>query len=141
MFCSNCGEKVANGSWFCGRCGAKVMIKEVKTPNYESSGKSDIEDKYIWPLACSPLIGYIIAVWLSRMGYYHPGIITAVCFVMNCTFLSLDIKYLRERGLQPEKWLWLGIVFAPIYIGVRAYKTNKNYIPLITYLILTAVGY
>jgi len=45
MFCSNCGDELADGSKFCSGCGAKVG--EVKKKKGEGKGKSETKEKRV----------------------------------------------------------------------------------------------
>lgn len=148
MLCSSCGEKITDGSLFCSSCGARVIIGEVKEAersgeiNQEmpvtAKNKSAVSNKYIWMMLGS----YIVSSIMLSLGTYIMvrsgisagvvvGCVMLACVIINCVLIRKDIRYLNENGYPLDKRLiFLGIVYVPIYIWVRAHKTNKNYVPL-----------
>lgn len=93
--------------------------------------KGMISDKWQWALATAPLLSSFI---LAAMGL---GAITLITTIgLNCLFLSLDIKELKKNGYEAESWLWLGLLLVPVYLFIRASKTNKRYAPGIVWCAL-----
>lgn len=88
---------------------------------------SVISDKWMWCLATVPLV-------LGAIEDETWGLVVGL--ILNTVFLILDIGLLKKSGRQAGAWLWLGLLIVPIYMGVRAYHTNKNWIPLIVWVVL-----
>ena len=96
---------------------------------------SAISDKWLWCLATVPLfVSWIVEAAFPESG--KAGMI--VCIILNCIFLCLDVELLKKGGRQAESWLWLGLLIVPLYLGVRANRTNKNWLPLIAWIVLMA---
>ena len=96
----------------------EYLVKVVPAISPES-----ISDKWVWALATVPLLANII---LFEIGLREP-ILTIIVIVLNCVFLFFDINYLRKVYSDPGKWVYLGIILVPVYLFIRAAKTNKKY--------------
>ena len=106
-----------------------MQLKDVVPPVPPSA----ISDKWLWCLATVPLfISWIVEAAFPESG--KAGMI--VCIVLNCIFLCLDVELLKKGGRQAESWLWLGLLIVPLYLGVRASRTNKNWLPLVAWIVL-----
>lgn len=120
MFCVHCGSKIEDGCNFCPNCGQKAQA-----PYSVSTVTNDtIDNKYVWALATVP----ILTSWILAEILGASILVTIVTIALNVAFLSLDIKVLKNAGKDAESWLWLGIVLVPLYLFMRASKTDKNYI-------------
>jgi hypothetical protein len=62
-----------------------------------------------------------------------------IFFILNATFVALDINELKNKAFAPEGWIWFGFLLVPIYLFIRASKTNKKYGYAITWCILFAL--
>lgn len=155
MFCVNCGKEVSEGQLFCSGCGTKITVIDENSQTPTNIMPSDsrnnvyvtetkpvltdekkIEDKYIWPLVFTPLLTYLFAFIMFKMGIVDSLTVEIVAIVFNTVFLCLDVKYLESLGEKPGKWALLGIIIVPLYLVIRANKTNKNYIPFFIELAL-----
>ena len=98
-----------------------------------SSATNSLSDKWLWALATLPLLASIV------LDSFIPSssVLSWVIVVgLNCLFITLDEKELKENGFDAESWLWLGVVLVPLYLFYRAAKTNKNIIPGIVWCVL-----
>lgn len=135
MYCRMCGKENRESAKFCTECGADLTaVYEKKTTTTRSAVTStaniiDANNRFAWALATVPItVSWMItwpAVWL--FGFNASVAIYVVTLVLNITFFALDIKTLEKNGWQPDKWLWLGIVLVPLYLFMRASKTDRNY--------------
>lgn len=153
MYCIHCGKQIENNSKFCPYCGngngvnvarnvdnngvinesaSKAIDKITYVENLSENtsghlGESycEINNKYAWALATVPTLTSWVIVWL--FGIFGLDFAAIMTIVLNAVFLYLDIKMLENSGRKPEKWLWLGVVIVPLYLFVRASKTDKKY--------------
>ncbi|MCI6978877.1 MAG: GYF domain-containing protein [Lachnospiraceae bacterium] len=93
-----------------------------------------VSDKWLWALATIPIFANIV---LSRFIPTDLSILlTLIVVALNISFLTLDIKDLKKSGIVVESWIWVGFVLVPVYLFVRAAKTNKNKAPGIVWCVL-----
>ena len=82
-----------------------------------------ISNKWAWALATVPIC---VNILLSCLGMTEP--ILSICIVvLNSIFTGIDISYLKRSGVRAGGWLYLGFFLIPIYLFIRASKTNKRY--------------
>lgn len=129
MFCKHCGKQIEDNIKFCPYCGGKAAddteaSKETGS-NQLKTADEELSNKYVWALATVPILVSWIVVWL--FGISALSLSTTVTLFLNFIFLSMDVKMLKSVGIDPGKWLWLGIVFVPVYLFMRANKTDKKY--------------
>lgn len=142
MFCENCGNKITDDAKFCACCGNKIIFESDGTDTIdrvdvqEKNKHEPVYDKFCWIMSCTTLISYALSFILSKIGLGYSWLVIVVCIIINCIMLTLDIKYLKKKGYQPNKWIWMGIILVPLYLGVRAGKTNKNFAPMIVCIVL-----
>lgn len=98
---------------------------------------SEISDVWVWSLATIPIFFSIV---LGKYDFPYLAL-AIIMIVLNCLFFSLDIKALRKSGYSPESWLWLGLVLVPVYLFVRAGKTNRHYAPGIVWCVLAFLDF
>ena len=60
----------------------------------------------------------------------------AIPSVIGKKSVALTIKDLKKSGIVVESWIWVGFVLVPVYLFVRAAKTNKNKAPGIVWCVL-----
>ncbi|MBE6871942.1 MAG: DUF4339 domain-containing protein [Ruminococcaceae bacterium] len=102
--------------------------------------KKLLNDKWIWCLATIPLVIMYILYFLFNIRDSSINLIDILVLVLNCLFLTLDTKYLENSGYHMRKWLFLGLIFIPLYLFIRPIKTNKNFAPAIVWCILFFIG-
>ena len=96
-----------------------------------------ISDKWMWCLASVPLVLGLVSGNTEETSSDSDGMwLMIIGAILNSVFVILDVGLLKKSGRQAGAWLWLGLVIMPIYMGVRAYHTNKNWIPLIVWVVL-----
>lgn len=84
---------------------------------------NQISNKWAWTLATVPICTNIL---LACLGMTEP--LLSICvIVLNCIFSGMDLAYLKRSGIRTGGWLYLGFFVVPIYLFVRASKTNKKY--------------
>jgi len=95
-----------------------------------------LSDKWVWLLACTPVLSMILG--LTGVGQH----VVSICFswAIYILLIVLDVKELKRRYFNLGVWFWLCYILAPIYLFVRAARTNKKYGYAITYLLLTVFG-
>lgn len=146
MFCKHCGKQIEDNIKFCPYCGGRAVddtevFKETGSKasddttynkvitetgsNQLKTADGELSNKYVWALATVPILVSWIVVWL--FGISALSLSTTVTLFLNFIFLSMDVKMLKSAGIDPGKWLWLGIVFVPVYLFMRASKTDKKY--------------
>ena len=82
-----------------------------------------ISDKYVWSLATVPIL---VSWFIEALGL--PSVaVTSVVIALNITFMILDSSKLSKSGINTSSWMWTGIVMVPVYLFLRASKTNKKY--------------
>ena len=106
MFCFNCGCKLPDDSMFCFKCGAKIN-RDIKVESGDTSlcylyngtipptPLSEISDVWVWSLATIPIF---LSIVLGKYDFPYLAL-AIIMIVLNCLFLSLDIKALRKSGL------------------------------------------
>lgn len=84
---------------------------------------SIIDNRFVWALATIP----IFVSWFIGAIFGMQALTMIITIILNVLFITLDIKVVKNTGKNAESWLWLGIVLVPIYLFIRASKTDKNY--------------
>jgi hypothetical protein len=151
MFCIKCGGQIDDDSVFCSECGTLTQ-NNARRGNDTTFGRRqpgaidkpypNLSDKWAWSLACAPIIWSILLTIISKFIYisntsFIPLIIP---FVVNCVFFLLDLNELKHNGLDANKWIWTGFLLIPVYMFMRAAKTNKQYGYAILWCALFAVS-
>lgn len=97
--------------------------------------KETISDKWAWCLATIPLfVDMILNCLLSGEGIFYVSLFTI--WILNCTFLYLDKNELEKAGINMNHYIWLWFVLIPLYMFIRANKTNRNFGPPILWCVL-----
>lgn len=86
-------------------------------------------DTYLWIMALIPILGLI-------------GVGNSVRFAAGVVLVILDYLELKnKKGLQLSLWVViLGALFNIVYLIARPHGTNKNYKPLIVFLIIAVLS-
>ena len=93
----------------------------------------DLSDKWVWTMACVPVLSLILAGLLGKAAVSSADVEVfklaklVIILLVNVALLAFDIKELKQKGLTPGSWIWLGLVLIPVYLFLRAAKTNKQY--------------
>jgi len=149
-FCRNCGKEVNEDAKFCGSCGtardtavsapvitSNVNLDDVELDEPDVDGLSDV---WVWLLAFVPLFGTIAEIIvLSVINDNVEWIGTAIFICFNILFMTLDLKELNLRRFPTDGWGWLGYLFVPVYLFMRAAKTNRKYGYAILWCVLFGV--
>jgi hypothetical protein len=70
---------------------------------------------------------------------YSEWLGTIIFVGLNTTFALLDVSELKAKGRDPEGWMWLGLLFVPVYMFIRAAKIGKKYGYAITWCVAFAL--
>ena len=108
-----------------------IPVESSSVPVIASS--DELSDKWLWALA---MVQFLSIMFLNRLGFLG----TVIIVILNCIFITLDEKELKKNGYEPQKWLWLGVVLVPLYLFVRAAKTNRKWGPGILWCVLFVVS-
>ncbi len=144
-FCSKCGTEVPENVNFCQKCGNSLQSGQNSSQTSEVTpvantgveNLQELSDKWVWTLACVPILGMILeSIFLNVIGDSTGYAGTAIFVILNIIFITLDMKELNNKNFNPDGWLWLGVLLVPVYLFVRASKTNKKYGYAITWCVL-----
>jgi len=119
-FCVKCGTEITENVNFCQKCGYSLQSEQNSSNGSETTG---LPDKWAWTLACIPVLNFADVGWI-------------ICIILNTVFAILDINELKKKGHNPSGWIWLGLFLIPVYLFIRASKTNKKYGYAITWCVL-----
>lgn len=123
-FCRSCGSRIAVGSHFCRTCGAS-----------NSPAVTVIPRGWAWVLAVSPL---------EYLGFIHLGLPVAVVFailtLLNMLYVLLDIRQLKKCSGLNLTWTWTGFFIIPLYLFLRASRTDLKYSYAIAWLICVVLA-
>ncbi|MCR4600897.1 MAG: GYF domain-containing protein [Clostridia bacterium] len=95
---------------------------------------SALSDKWLWSLATVPLSVDLVLTAVNPM--IDDKFLTAIVLFLNLIFVCLDERHLRHNGIKTRAWMWTGFLLVPVYLFVRASKTNKNIVPGIFWCVL-----
>jgi len=142
-FCNKCGSEVGEGLNFCSKCGN--ALTNSSPLQGQSAGADDmavqqlvapvkqwITSNVVWLLACVQLFGAVGWVLDNvRLGF-------VIVMGLTVTFVVYDLKQLKAKNVvrNSTAWLVLGVLLTPVYLFVRAAKTDKKYGPAITNIII-----
>jgi len=97
-----------------------------------SVSEVDISDKWLWLLACIPLIIIVnYEFTLSGKQIVNSTLFDIIVFVANTIAIIVDKAQVEGAGFDLSGWSLLGFILVPIYIGIRVSKTKTGYAPLI----------
>lgn len=139
---------------------SETSLKQILTISSPAIPLNKISDKKLWMLSLIPGISFIIydlfasiASFLLYSTSLFPRVIFEpligillllslfLLFVLPRILLIVsDSKYLKLSGYPLPRWAYLGILFIPFYIFVRARRSTKNYIPLIFWVLFILLG-
>jgi hypothetical protein len=144
--CPECNTEVSDRAEKCIKCGFPLTTatphgeKEVVTAKSAGNTSSDmtdsereelfgkVSDKWIWTL-----LGVFVGV--SILEFFVDGWWpTILAIVLNIFFWRLDISELKAKGYSGG-WMFFGLL-VPIYLFIRAVKTNKKYVCAIIYCVV-----
>lgn len=141
MFCTNCGKELTDDMVFCPVCGRNQINHPVNNPGNRqvyypvNNAAEEVDNRYVWALATIP----IFISWVIPMFVANSILITIVTWILNMIFLTLDVNALKKSGRDAGQWLWLGIVLIPLYLFMRASKTDRKYAYAITWCVMFAI--
>lgn len=94
---------------------------------------NQISDRFAWALAVVPIM---ISMIMVAFGISNNTALITVPASFNTILWALDYNLLKKAGYDSKGWMWSGIFLIPVYLFIRASKTNKNYWYAITWCIL-----
>jgi len=133
MFCVKCGHKLDDNAIFCSYCGTKV-INDIPNEKDEASqhiqpatqaAYVEISTTYAWALATVPIA---VSILMDALFGYSINLFIAmiITIALNSLFAALDVQEIKKTGNNPGNWIWMGIFLVPVYLFVRASKTDHN---------------
>jgi len=150
--CPKCGKEIKGDSKFCEGCGAAietaasepvftasapatvsapVITSNINLDDVELDEEPDVEglsDVWAWLLAFVPILVMTGAIIVhSVIGYDSVWVTFAGFFLFNTLLLILDQNELKARRFPVNRWIWLGLIFIPAYLFMRAAETKKKY--------------
>jgi len=144
--CPECGTEVSDHAEKCVKCGFPLTTatphgeKEVftaksagNTSSYVTDSEHEelfgkVSDKWIWTL-----LGVFVCVSIINVSV-DAGWIIILAFILNTLFWWLDVGELKAKGYSGG-WVLSGLL-VPVYLFVRAVKTNKKYTCAIIYCVV-----
>ena len=147
-FCSKCGTEVPENVNFCSKCGNAVQggqSYQARQPeqggNTVQEEQNQISDKWVWTIACVPILGMILEGIIAYIVGSDSEALGSILFIiLNTIFVILDIKELEKKEYNPGGWIWLGFLLIPVYLFIRASKTNRKYGYAITWCVLVVLS-
>jgi hypothetical protein len=160
MFCEKCGSPVGDKAQFCSNCGYKVNLRgdsmqssvtpddfsqmpnneNMKSQSHENDqiyqGTISLSDKWAWTLACVPIMSSLLYSFLQSTMGIESGFSFVIAIVMNIIFSIFDDRELKKASVKSENWIWAGFLLVPVYLFLRASKTQRQYGYAITWCVL-----
>ena len=96
-----------------------------------------ISHKYAWAMATVPFLASAI---LTATGL-SLALQIIIVLIINSIFAILDERELRKADMNPNRWVWMGFFIIPVYLFIRASKTDKKYGYAITWCVLFVLDY
>ena len=121
-----------------------------------TAGKSPFRDEFLVPITpprekllsdkfaeclmvVPPFLCIILAAFL-KPGVASYAILLGAYLVLNWLFLSQDLQQVERVGYDiMEPWMYIGIVFPPLYLLPRALRTNKKIAYAIAWCVFAAI--
>ena len=110
--CPECSSQLPQDSQFCSFCGKRLL----PISHYSYSHKWHFVYVII-PVSFTCLISFIFRELDVR-------IVELIGCTLSALLLIMDVKELKRNGFVPGGWIFLGLIFAPLYLLVRAIKTR-----------------
>lgn len=146
MFCKYCGRKLEDSEKFCAICGARTDMQDspvINTNNPEVSENKESKfenfmEKWFYKdfkeMTTSQLEKYSMAMSVLMLVFQLARII-CVWFKLSTTFLFIgelfcvlsDWYFLSKMGIRGAWKLW-GLFLYPVYLLIKARKTDRKYI-------------
>ncbi len=121
-----------------------------------TAGKSPFKDEFLVPITPPPLkllsdryalslMSVPVFVCIIISAFLKPtlaafAILALIYLVLGYIFLRADIKEVKKRGFDFfEKWMYFGIVIAPLYLLPRAEHTNKKFMYSLAWVIFVLI--
>jgi len=138
MTCKNCGSEVKASDKFCGMCGTQNELFEISGENDGRDNETKFEkimSKHIYKNLSAGDIENCSTVMSILMVLLQLVRMICVCFDFSTSFLFVgelfvvlsDWYFLSKMGIRGIWKLW-GLFFYPVYLFIKARKTNKKYV-------------
>jgi hypothetical protein len=95
-----------------------------------SKKTSRVSNRYAWALAIVPFaVYYFVEILLKVINPELSGrsIVFLVYVLLNLVFWWIDSDKLRKSGFRITGWMYSYMWIVPVYLFVRAHKTNGKY--------------
>lgn len=156
MYCRQCGKEIKETDIYCSNCGAKIELENVEIGDDISNITEDKETKFDSFMKKmffqnKELTNEV----LEQAGKINVIGIVLIQFVAFALLLLFDIEIpssgitlfwwlfdcyvLKKQGIH-GKWKIWGFFIIPVYLCIRAKKTNKKYIWAIISILVCVLG-
>ena len=81
-------------------------------------------------------IPFIILAFVPLLNMFAPYISIFFVLIINIILICMDISHVREDYGLDDWWIYMGLIFVPIYMFFRVANTTKKYWPAITWVVL-----
>lgn len=136
MFCTTCGNNLAEGATFCVSCGNAVSdeatsiaddIRARRTPQ-PSLGRGDakkVDDKPAQFLAALPIVVLLLSSILPAGSFSVWLFLLPIAqFIANAVLAVIDQDKMRKQGFRVAiAW---GILLPPVYLLIRANRLQRG---------------
>ncbi len=102
----------------------------------EMPKKETISNLYAWLYAVVPFCFSLILSFV--IPEEHSRLISTVSTALLVSFWATDMRLMKKLGFSG--WLWTGLFIPPVYLFMRASKTNKQYGYAIANTIIFTLG-
>ena len=143
MYCNKCGKKFEENFSFCLTCGNPLQV-ELTYKN--------LSNKWVWMLTIIPTVillivpifgiypnlDYKYSVTNNHLYYeyiWYPVIFLCISLIVTAILVFIDSRELKRNGIIGNWWI-TGFLLIPVYLFLRASKTNKNYYYTICWFVL-----
>ncbi|MCL2184139.1 MAG: hypothetical protein FWB85_11800 [Chitinispirillia bacterium] len=100
-----------------GISGYMTYEEELEAERMEMYGP--VEDIWVWMPSVSLLLGTVLEIFIGRyLNFFN---------LLYFLFWVFDLKELKEKGYVLGAWKWWGVIMFPVYLFIRASKTNQKY--------------
>jgi hypothetical protein len=153
--CSICGVQINENKAMCLRCecekenifaevNGRFVKREGELKRKDEQNVAPLSDFLVWCLVFYPIILTIIEIIANA---YEWGFINShfwlyiIPFGLKITCWDNDRNELKRTGYNAGWWTAWGIFIVPVYLFIRAGKTNQKYLPAIISSIIWVIGF
>jgi len=102
-------------------CDADTSLPSLAFDKAASEKAKHVNNRFAWALAIVPFAAYIFSVLTGFSNFFH------IFILLNLIFWGFDQDNLRISGYRLSGWMYSGMWMVPVYLFVRANRTDKKY--------------